>query len=254
LENAGLRDGTVLESHFASDPTSQFSVRLGPWQNLYHISFCTGMQTNVTTGTSRALRRHSDPRKWSKQMYYDDCKLPHAREASLETKPKQICDCATSQCTLKITFDGDLRRSLAVWYSSSENTTIFEAIEDAVLKTFPALRSQEKIIRYNDEDGDLCTLVIETVDDFVSLATTRGIMKVVVEALPHSGATNCHTENCVSSDAHDLLKDCQGVSIATPPPTPKKLGSKGTVISDEHDEDFVWSIVEPSSQFENNSS
>jgi len=74
--------------------------------------------------------------------------------------------------TVKATLAGDTRRLRLVppVGGAASNAAAFAALEDTVRHGFRFADAEGLILKYTDDDGDLCTLAPSTMEDFVSLS------------------------------------------------------------------------------------
>lgn len=104
---------------------------------------------------------------------------------------------SSSEYTLKASLGTDVRRFRVSWCSAASAQEIASAIQASVDRTFD-LEMTEHCLKYEDEDGDLCTLVAATVQDYLSSGQGSALKKVhVCRAAPEktpSGAIAAVTE------------------------------------------------------------
>jgi len=75
--------------------------------------------------------------------------------------------------TIKINHDGDIRRL------SLEEVT-YDAVVKMVIQSFPHISEEELEMKYEDEEGDMCTLVDLTFPDFVVVHADKKAYKIQV--------------------------------------------------------------------------
>merc|ERR1711879_106149 len=118
--------------------------------------------------------------------------------------------------TLKVKFGSELRRLNVAWPASSKSEVVLTAIWDAIRGGFgESSLCPLPLLTYSDEDGDQCTLVEATVDDFLSFAQ-RGVLRLTLEAVAITVA------NEASTHMNLMLENAVDVSISTPQASPRK--------------------------------
>lgn len=168
---------------------------------------------------------------------------------------------------IKVTCGKDMRRLHITWPSGAPPAVIVCAMQNAVETCFgicvSSLSPRDYLLKYTDEEGDLCTLVKETVEDFLQLSVGP-TMKLTLErsALDNefemvgaaetvSGDGNDDID-CAESTIPGLIEGVQEESapekqdffISTPPATPRAGHSCSTESSIEDDYDASWNLVE----------
>jgi len=78
--------------------------------------------------------------------------------------------------TLKIQLNGEVRR-LRGWPENECEPTV-EALHSAIRSLFD-LTTEVLSLKYEDDDGDLCTLVEASLSDALSFATQRGLLRII---------------------------------------------------------------------------
>merc|ERR1719410_1252302 len=102
------------------------------------------------------------------------------------------CDEAesTSQrhLTLKASLGNDTRRLPTTWPVDASHAEMYAAICLAVQRGFSSLFMTGSMfdLKYVDDDGDMCSLVVETMDDWLSCGSNRILRLVVVHRLAPS--------------------------------------------------------------------
>lgn len=188
--------------------------------------------------------------------------------------------------TLKATFGQDTRRLAVMWPTDACTGTALEEIDKAVRHGFgPTLEGSSFVLKYKDNDGDLCTLVEATFKDFLSFAQDsvlklavcqdesprrpaagRGAMwepcgepgrEPSVEAVPKEASEMCYLRSRTLPHSSSDLPDCYDqelqsnaatpwFEISTPPATPRSSAGGSQTPNNINDEyGFEWSIVEP---------
>jgi len=171
------------------------------------------------------------------------------------------------ESTLKVAFNNDMRRVPTSWESDSDAATILFIVKNAVEDCFGITVCSEPpynfVLKYKDDEGDLCSLVEETLEDFlhqgaggkalkinVERATVpTGLCDALEEVLPPAVVMGHALEIDASAGHNDGAEEEEGqmdraavsqqdFSIATPPSTPRP----GFTIEDDYD--AVWSMVE----------
>jgi len=82
---------------------------------------------------------------------------------------------------LKASLGDDTRRLQVVWASGAPDSGVLAAFSEAVQRGFSLKLGQPFVLKYNDCDGDMLTLVTHTVHDFLS--TQHGPFKISVHIL-----------------------------------------------------------------------
>jgi hypothetical protein len=157
---------------------------------------------------------------------------------------------------LKVTFGSHVLRLHAEWSSDALASSVFSCIKDVVEKAFGVTvgSTLSYVLKYHDEEGDLCTLTKRTTMDFLDIYDQQASLKLVIEAqqAPQSASVSeCKAANedieCIllGSGESAVIEDDQNavfadISIATPPDTPR-LQSARTI---EEDYDDSWAIIE----------
>lgn len=134
----------------------------------------------------------------------------HALEAVCKSAPSRAVEGSSMEYMLKITYLGDTRRVKVEWPRGSVSEGILACIWNAVSGCFGAM-PENIIYQYVDADGDACTLVASTVEDFLSFAC-NGVLRLLVSG----GTSHPHASMEVLSRPTDSFNCC----ISTPPTTP----------------------------------
>mmetsp|Transcript_7465 Transcript_7465/g.10266 ORF Transcript_7465/g.10266 Transcript_7465/m.10266 type:complete len:114 (+) Transcript_7465:67-408(+) len=101
--------------------------------------------------------------------------------------------------TLKVDLDGDLRRLPNFNpYGINDTLVSYETIAHSVSQLYglPAAMAQTLVLKYRDDEGDMCTLVPSTVQDAVRVSEAVRLMKLFAKrgdqktspAAPSAGA------------------------------------------------------------------
>lgn len=85
---------------------------------------------------------------------------------------------------LKLSCDGDIRRTRVAELSLGE-------VERAVAQSFPELQAGSFSLRYQDDEGDLCTLTSATIPDFVELNQQASIIRMEIVPQCLQGKQQC---------------------------------------------------------------
>jgi len=127
---------------------------------------------------------------------------------------------------LKVTYKHDTRRLRAQWPIGAQSpdvlTSIQSSVEEGFALPFGSVVPPAFFLKYVDNEGDLCTLVKNTLPDFLDMALQGGTLKIILEVGLQSTS----------------LPGLEDFSIATPPATPRGESSI------EDDYDSMWSLVE----------
>jgi len=116
------------------------------------------------------------------------------------------------QYVLKASLNNDVRRFRLSWPSAASGEEIINAICDAVQRSFD-LPMAEHCLKYEDDDGDFCTLVKLTVVDYLSSRQGSTLKKVFVCRKEPTADIGASTEPSVSSEA-TLSQAAPQMSIA----------------------------------------
>jgi len=162
----------------------------------------------------------------------DTRRLPCTQNASVAVAAAAVD--APVRHILKVSYKNDMRRLRADWNFTAPAPQVLSIIQAAVEEGFALSKDSAAptafSLKYQDEEGDLCTLVPETLTDFLDTEKLRGsfhgllgsTLKITVEE---------------QTKSVDTLED---FSFATPPTTPRADG--GPTIEDDYDS--LWSLVE----------
>lgn len=151
---------------------------------------------------------------------------------SAEVRPVAVA----SARILKVNFRHDTRRLRSHWGSDAKPQEVFESIQRSIEEGFGlpkgSLAAPMYVLKYLDDEGDHCTLVEETLRDFLDTMALQGTsLRITLEEQPHDS---------VSPDSPGVA----GFTIATPPTTPRN-GFQDECSQDiEEDYEAMWSIVE----------
>jgi len=131
-----------------------------------------------------------------------------------------------SQRIIKATFGQDTRR-FRVYFASRAPEEVLAVLHSTIevgfglpegFATPPAY-----LLKYRDDEGDLCTLVSSTMGDFLELACGEGPLRIEVMK---------------------ASEGLEGFSIGTPPVSPRGNCSESCSQSIEDDYETSWSLVE----------
>lgn len=86
---------------------------------------------------------------------------------------------APHKFTLKILLDGEVRR-LKDWPQGESKEATFSALQCAICGVYDLKLEQDQVLslKYEDDDGDLCTLVEASLPDALSFASQRGVLRI----------------------------------------------------------------------------
>jgi len=145
----------------------------------------------------------------------------HKSSSSLADESSEGC----RQYTLKVSFGDDRRRLPIAWSRHASSQEVCASMHAAVGTGFGSLlpESAGLSLRYKDNDGDLCTLCAETLQDCLSFER-EGVIRIVAEQ--EEPMTNTH------------------ILIATPREV-SNMDKQGNRIDEEICEEFCfdWDIV-----------
>lgn len=168
---------------------------------------------------------------------------------------------------IKVTCGKDMRRLHIIWPSAAPPAVIVCAIQNAVETCFGICISshspRDYLLKYTDEEGDLCTLVKETVEDFLQLSLGPTMKLTLEKSTLDSEFEMVGAAEAVSSDVNEDIdceesaaaEDVEGIKdepasekqdffISSPPATPRAGCSCSTESSIEEDYDASWNLVE----------
>lgn len=143
-----------------------------------------------TPNCSLALAMGSTP-KLVRSDVHEESPLMEAIQASKVTFSEEIArretrhDNAGSSTTyiLKASAQSDMRRLTVRWPTGSSRTFMFDSICKDIRESFglPEVGTTKNPLTYLDDEGDECTLVASTLDDFLTLSK-GGVLKLRVES------------------------------------------------------------------------
>merc|ERR1719225_1091537 len=90
--------------------------------------------------------------------------------------------------TVKASLGNEMRRLPASWPLDASHSEVYAAICLAVQRGFSSVFKSGSTfdLKYVDDDGDMCSLVVETMDDWLSFGSNRILRLVVVHRLTAS--------------------------------------------------------------------
>jgi hypothetical protein len=186
---------------------------------------------------------------------------PQAQQRLMQSLEHQD-DSVPIDHVVKVAFGNDVRRLRVAWRHDECATKVFECVKTAAedslgISIVPGLTHT---LKYYDPDGDLCSLVEDTIVDFLDVHRKQSSFKVVIEtqAAPLVMVASGHGwEHEDIEDAFRIHQQLYGaeveckensflmdISIATPPDTPREI-TEGPL---EEDYDRSWSIIEVSDE------
>jgi hypothetical protein len=187
---------------------------------------------------------------------------------------------------LKVAFGQDMRRLHVQWPSAAQPRDILRVVQSAIEECFglPSGSAAPPVyfLKYRDDEGDLCTLVEQTLMDFLDMSVQCASLKIFVERNQDQRMRKEELEllevvdgcSCTDQDIHgcswvqdDQEKQLESLqedlfscedqrvrkkesvsmtdfSIATPPSTPRCDSPTGCSDTIEDDYDSMWSLVE----------
>jgi len=167
-----------------------------------------------------------------------------------ETKAKDDTNATWQDClnerdtpsvnTLKVVRGCDVRRLRAQWSSDALVGEILSCLTTTVEKGFGLSMETDYVLKYHDDEGDLCTLVEETILDFFHISR-QSSMKLILN-VETSASSSDSSKHCGCSENDVSLLE-EGFSIATPPESPRSHLSE-TI---ELDYEASWDIIEHAS-------
>lgn len=187
---------------------------------------------------------------------------------------------------LKVTYGQDMRRLHVQWPSAAQSRDILGVIQNVIEDCFglPSGSAAPPVyfLKYRDDEGDLCTLVEQTLRDFLDMSIQCASWKIYVETNQDQRLRKTELElpeevdgcSCTDQDPHGCswVHDDQGkqleslqedlfssedqsvrkkesaslvdFSIATPPSTPRCDSPTSCSDTIEDDYDSMWALVE----------
>jgi len=135
---------------------------------------------------------------------------------------------------LKVTHNDDTRRLQVEWMACASAAEVLARIQQAIEDGFELPHAfavpPAYGLKYRDDEGDLCTLVEDTVADFLTMALHGSSLKVSLVKLPRNEQVDA---------AQEVMG---GISIATPPLSPRGIVTESfSTIEDDYSS--AWSIV-----------
>lgn len=196
---------------------------------MYEIDLDRMTQRNQTTGRERSINR-----KLTTYEAESGDLSPILDTPTLNGKKSK---CEAREVVLKVAFDGDRRRLQFQWDSDADCDGSFKKLCTVVCIGFNLEATSQLSFRYKDDDGDLCTLVPDTLHDCFSFSS-NGVLNLVAEqaAFP-SGARES------VSPSTGNLKSC-AISISSPPATPRNRSGSTPRLPIDEEYDSTWSLIE----------
>lgn len=255
-----VTDSKLLEDVYQRNPESTFRAQLGRHGWYYNVDLANMLQASETTGCLRALRRTSmslEGPTTGAARPAGLCELPSGRLPLARADPvvtEALCrgrladignttgDTAVAQYTLKVTLGSDTRRLRSSWPANATSEEIVDVIRTIIRLGFaPRLEDMAFLLRYKDNEGDMCSLVESTLEDCILFARDH-VLKLMVGLtdVDGQGMTSSQTL-CVMS-----LPECQPqtMSISSPAMTPRGNSSGvDTASGIEEEYSLEWSIV-----------
>lgn len=149
---------------------------------------------------------------------------------------------------LKVTYKQDTRRLRADWASAAPAQEAFASIRAAIEEVFSlpidASVSSAYVLKYHDDEGDLCTLVENTVTDFLETGLRAKSLRIMVEDREAPTESEQLSETFEEEKWNPKLESLEDFSIATPPASPRGDPPSPGSQSIEDDYDSMWSLVE----------
>jgi len=150
---------------------------------------------------------------------------------------------SSSTYTLKVSAGSEMRRLTVNWLNTASTSCIFDTICRAICESFGNAEVGTRTIPlvYVDDDGDECTLVASTVEDFLTLSNGRVLKLRIGQCAPQ-----------ITGVAHAAMMASEEFSISTP----RSLGLPSAEPSDfvdveptveSADEGLDWAMIATSS-------
>merc|ERR1711963_321412 len=112
--------------------------------------------------------------------------MGHTLETTCRSASSRAVDRGSMEYMLKVTYLGDTRRVKVEWPRESASENVHACILNATRGCFDAMPAH-MTYQYVDADGDACTLVASSVEDFLSFAR-NGVLRLLVSG----GASHPH--------------------------------------------------------------
>lgn len=133
---------------------------------------------------------------------------PAAVSTTLSPADQSLSSDVEVEHLLKVTLATDMRRLRASWSPSARPDDVLTRIYSTVRCGFGLRSSTKCLLKYEDEDGDMCTLVEPTVQDFLDSArggTLRISVEVATDGASHSSTeSQPHTTSAGDSAIEDV--------------------------------------------------
>jgi len=148
---------------------------------------------------------------------------------------------------LKVTFGGDVRRLHVQWCSNARVGEVFASLQRAIESGFGCTIDQAHVLKYYDSEGDFCTLVEDTVLDFLDISAERNSLRLFVDVPigprclsdEMTGAEHAKTILTISSNEQSK-EAAESFLIATPPLSPRMHMTE----TSDNDYEALWAIVD----------
>jgi len=152
--------------------------------------------------------------------------------AASEAAPEVAADIdAAPSHMLKVTYEHDVRRLRAQWPTGMAAPDVLSRVRAAVEEGFGFAvgfsKAPEYVLKYYDDEGDICTLVEDTLVDFLDVALQGNCLKLILQAEPYS----------------KKLRVMDMFSLATPCTTPRSELHSPCSFTLEDDYES-WTLVE----------
>jgi len=228
------------------DPERE-TFRLQVSDHMYVINFLAMTQQNLESCRQRAVSRYV--RKCtalSESRSVSDCttaaSLPS--ETSLRRRNRGMERVSSSRPseeyphTLKIVFMGVALRLRVAWPPNVGPVEVVAKIDAAVRDGIGRHLDQDAqlALKYTDDDGDMCSLVQETLEDCLSFAR-NGVLKLLVEQ------TSLDYTKPIGVVATARVTSQDNISIASPRGSPQLNCTFEHTIDEEYESS--WDLVEP---------
>jgi len=148
------------------------------------------------------------------ERHFASCCQVHACDEARSTGQRHV--------TVKASFGNDVRRLPTTWPVDASHAEMYAAICLAVQRGFSSLFKTGPTfdLKYVDDDEDMCSLVVETMDDWLSFGSDGILRLVMVQQL--------------------------NASMASPVASPRtQSGEPGSNNEIGEEYDVAWSLIEP---------
>merc|ERR1719375_355315 len=131
---------------------------------------------------------------------------------------------------VKADLDGDMRRINITLPEDAPSTEVLKTIRTGVAQAFDMEESLLQVLKYRDEEGDLCSLVAASVEDMLDL-NNKGTLRLF--------ASQSTTAPVVSSSTQDI----EPLSAPPLPPPSEQPPADSVICQEETTEDAIATLM-----------